>query len=119
MLGNCHLLFLYGVFAVDAVDFADFVDIAVVDCVAIVLVVNGIPNFDTKKYKLYFKVSNILLLSESSKRMFDTISKNIYFCFVLTFYHIFVTTDCTCCTCYKWCRGLGGHLRTIAFRLTS
>lgn len=108
MLVNCYLLFLYGVFTVDAVDLADFFDIAVVDCVEIVLVVNGIPNFDTKKYKLYFKVSNILLLSESSKRMFDTISKNIYFYFVLTFYHIFFTTDCICCN--KW---------SIAFRWTS
>lgn len=88
---NSYVLLLYNVFTVDAVavDFVDFVDIAVVDCVEMVLVVNGIPNFDTKKYKLYFKVSNILLLSESSKRMFDTISKNIYFYFVLTFYHIF------------------------------
>lgn len=112
MLVNSYVLLLYDVFTVD---FVDFVDIAAVDCVEIVLVVNGIPNFDTKKYKLYFKVSNILLLS--SKRMFDTISNNIYFCFVLTFYHIFVTTDCIYCN--KWSRGLGGHLRTIAFRWIS
>lgn len=112
MLVNSYVLLLYDVFTVD---FVDFVDIAAVDCVEIVLVVNGIPNFDTKKYKLYFNVSNILLLS--SKRMFDTISKNIYFCFVLTFYHIFVTTDCIYCN--KWSRGLGGHLRTIAFRWIS
>lgn len=91
MLVNSYVLLLYDVFTVDAVAI-DFVDVAVVDCVEIVLVVNGC-NFDTKKYKLYFKVSNILLLSESSKRMFDTISKNIYFYFILTFYHIFVTTD--------------------------
>lgn len=117
MLVNSYVLLLYDVFTVDAVA-VDFVDIAVVNCVEIVLVVNGIPNFDTKKYKLYFKVSNILLLSESSKRMFDTISKNIYFYFVLTFHHIFVTTDCICCN--KWSRGLGGHLRTIiGFRWTS
>lgn len=117
MFVNSYVLLLYDVFTVDAVavDFVDFVDIAAVDCVEIVLVVNGIPNFDTKKYKLYFKVSNILLLS--SKRMFDTISKNIYFCFVLAFYHIFVTTDCIYCN--KWSRGLGGHLRTIAFRWIS
>lgn len=114
MLVNSYVLLLYDVFTVDAVA-VDFVDIAAVDCVEIVLVVNGIPNFDTKKYKLYFKVSNILLLS--SKRMFDTISKNIYFCFVLTFYHIFVTTDCIYCN--KWSRGLGGHLRTLAFRWIS
>lgn len=112
MLVNSYVLLLYDVFTVD---FVDFVDIAAVDCVEIVLVVNGIPNFDTKKYKLYFNVSNILLLS--SKRMFDTISKNIFFCFVLTFYHIFVTTDCIYCN--KWSRGLGGHLRTIAFRWIS
>lgn len=118
MLVNSYVLLLYDVFTVDAVaiDFVDFVDVAVVDCVEIVLVVNGC-NFDTKKYKLYFKVSNILLLSESSKRMFDTISKNIYFYFILTFYHIFVTTDCIFCN--KWSRGLGGHLRTISFRWTS
>lgn len=66
MLVNSYVLLLYDVFTVDAVA-VDFVDIAVVNCVEIVLVVNGIPNFDTKKYKLYFKVSNILLLSESSK----------------------------------------------------
>lgn len=117
MLVNSYVLLLYDVFTVDAVavDFVDFVDIAAVDCVEIVLVANGIPNFDTKKYKLYFIVSNILLLS--SKRMFDTISKNIYFCFVLMFYHIFVTTDCIYCN--KWSRGLGGHLRTTAFRWIS
>lgn len=82
---NCYLLFLYGVFTVDAVDFADFFDIAVVDCVEIVLVVNGIPNFDTKKYKLYFKVSNILLLSESSIRMFDTIFNEYIHVFLFCF----------------------------------
>lgn len=64
MLVNSYVLLLYDVFTVDAVE-VYFVDIPAVDCVEIVLVVNGIPNFDTKKYKLYFKVSNILLLSES------------------------------------------------------
>lgn len=85
MLVNCYLLFLYGVFTVDAVDLADFFDIAVVDCVEIVLVVNGIPNFDTKKYKLYFKVSNILLLSELSIRMFGTIFNEYIHIFLFCF----------------------------------
>lgn len=49
MLVNCYVLFLYGVFIVVAVG-VDFVGIAVVDCVEIVLGVNGVPDFNTKKY---------------------------------------------------------------------
>lgn len=49
MLVNCYVLFLYGVFTVDAVG-VDFVGIAVVDCVEIVLGVNLVPDFNTKKY---------------------------------------------------------------------
>lgn len=49
MLLNSYVLFLYGVFTVDTVA-VDFVGIAVVDCVEIVLVVNVVPNFNTKKY---------------------------------------------------------------------
>lgn len=49
MLVNCYVLFLYGVFTVDAVA-VDFVSIAVVDWVEIVLAVNAVSDFNTKKY---------------------------------------------------------------------
>lgn len=113
MFVNFYVLLLYDVFIVDVV-VVDFVDIVVVNCVEIVFVVNGIFNFDIKKYKLYFKVFNILLFSELFKRMFDMILKNMYFYFVLMFYYIFVIIDCICCN--KWFRGFGGYLRIIVFR---
>lgn len=49
MLVNCYVLFLYGVSTVDALR-VDFVGIALVDCVKILLAVNVLPDFSTKKF---------------------------------------------------------------------